>query len=240
MKTMIVTGASSGLGQNITEYFAKKNFAVCALARSADKLAKIAEKYPENIFPYSCDVSIAENVKDVFAKIIKEHNQIDVLINNAGIFRQEKKFTECDWSCIESTIDINLKGTMFCCYAAAEDMLKREDGRIINISSRSGVIGNSSGPTTKDKPMPLGAYQASKHGVMGFADTFGRVLLPRGIFMTTLCPGGINTPMAATWGIPPEELIQPEQIADLIDFILKQEKNVLFKNMLFIPPHEWH
>ena len=58
--------------------------------------------------------------------------------------------------------------------------------------------------------------------------------------MTSLCPGGINIPMAAGWGIPPEDLIQPEQIAELIDFILKQEKNILFKNMLFIPPHEWH
>ena len=240
MKTMIITGASSGLGKSLTKYFAKKDFAVCALARSADKLAEIAKVYPENIFPYSCDVSKVQQVKDVFAKIVEEHVQIDILINNAGIFQQDKKFLECDWSCIESTIDINLKGTMFCCYAAAEDMIKRKDGKIINIVSRAGVIGNASGPAKEDAPMRLGDYVASKHGVMGFAHDFGRGLLPRGVFMTSLCPGGINTPMAAEWGIPPEELIQPEQIADLIDFILKQEKNILFKNMLFIPPHEWH
>ncbi len=240
MKTMVITGASSGLGKSLTEFFAKKNFAVCALARFADKLAKIAKEYPENIFPYACDVSNAQEVKEVFAKVAEEHNQIDILINNAGIFLQDKKFMECDWECISSTVDVNLKGTMYCCYAAAEDMLKRKDGRIINIVSRAGVIGNASGPAQDGDPMRLGDYIASKHGVMGFAHAFGRELLPRGIYMTSLCPGGINTPMSANWGIPPENLIQPEQIAELIDFILKQEKNILFKNMLFIPPHEWH
>ncbi len=240
MKTMVITGASSGLGKSLTEYFAQKDFAVCALARSADKLADIAEKYPKNIFPYTCDVSNAQMVKDVFAKIVEEHNQVDLLINNAGIFQQDKHFMQCDWTCIDSTIDINLKGTMYCCYAASEDMILRKDGRIINIVSRAGVIGNASGPAKEEEPMTLADYYASKHGVMGFAHAFGRVLLPKGIFMTSLCPGGINTPMAAEWGIPPEKLMQPKQIADLINFIISQEKNILFKTMLFIPPHEWH
>ena len=75
---------------------------------------------------------------------------------------------------------------------------------------------------------------------MGFAHAFGRNLLANGIYMTTLCPGGIRTPIADEWNIDPEKLIQPEQIAALIDFLLQQDKNILFKNKLFIPPHEWH
>ncbi len=240
MKTMVITGASSGLGKELTQYFATKGFAVCALARSEKKLAEIAKAYPTNVFPYSCDVSKSGQVKDVFAKIVKEHKQIDVLINNAGIFQQDKRFLKDSFDCIDATIDVNLKGTMYCTYAASEDMLKRKDGRIINVVSRSGVTGNSSGPAKADNPLGFGDYVASKHGVMGFADAFGRELLANGIFMTSLCPGGIRTPMSAEWDVDPDKLIQPEQIADLINFILEQEKNILFKNMLFIPPHEWH
>ncbi len=240
MKTMVITGASSGLGKAITEYFANKNYAVCALARSSDKLAEIEKAYPGKVFPYSCDVSKSSQVKDVFAKIIKKHKQIDVLINNAGVFQQNKQFPKDPFECIDATIDVNLKGTMYCTYAASEDMIKRKDGRIINISSRVGVVGNSSGPAKAGSPQGFGDYDASKHGVMGFAHAFGRGLLANGIFMTSLCPGGIKTPMSAEWDIDPDKLIQPEQIADLIDFILKQKKNILFKNMLFIPPHEWH
>jgi NADP-dependent 3-hydroxy acid dehydrogenase YdfG len=237
---MVITGASSGLGKELTEYFATKNFVVCALARSEDKLAKIADAYPENVFPYTCDISKSQDVKDAFAKIVKDHKRIDILINNAGIFQQDKSFLKDGFECIDATIDVNLKGTMYCSYAATQDMLKRKDGIIINIASRSGVYGNSSGPAALNSPICFGDYTASKHGVMGFADDFGRGLLANGIYMTSLCPGGIRTPMSAEWNVDPEKLIQPKQIADLIDFVIKQEKNVLFKNMLFIPTHEWH
>ncbi len=240
MKTMVITGSAKGLGKTLTEYFAKQNYIICALDKSADDLDGIVNAYPGIVFPYSCDISNVQQVKDVFTGIIQEHKQIDVLINNAGIFQQDKKFPESDYACIEATIDVNLKGTMFCTYAAAEDMVKREDGKIINIVSRAGIVGNASGPAKKGDPMRLGDYIASKHGVMGFAHAFGRELLPRGVYMTSLCPGGMNSSMSVDWGIPPEDLIQPEQIAELINFILKQKKNILFKNMLFIPPHEWH
>ena len=240
MQTMVITGASSGLGKVLAEYFAQKDYAVCALARSAEKLTDIARAYPDHVFPYPCDVSKAQQVKEVFAAIIERHAQIDILINNAGIFQQKKAFPKDDFACIDATIDINLKGTMYCTYAAAHDMLKRKDGRIINIVSRGGIIGNASGPAHPDDAMIFGDYIASKHGVMGFAHAFGRGLLAQGIFMTSLCPGGIRTPMSAEWDIDPEKLIQPEQIADLIGFIVTQKKNILFKNMLFIPPHEWH
>lgn len=237
---MVITGASVGLGEGLSRYFAGKEYTVCALARSADKLAALAEACPGKIHPYVCDVSSSDQVKEVFARILTEHAQIDVLINNAGIFQQETEFPKDDFACIDATIDINLKGTMYCTYAAAADMIERGDGRIINIASRAGVIGNAAGPAKEDTTIRFGDYVASKHGVMGFAHAFGRFLLPRGVFMTTLCPGGIRSPMSANWAIDPEALIQPEQIAELIDFILRQEKNILFKNMLFIPPHEWH
>ncbi len=129
---------------------------------------------------------------------------------------------------------------MYCSYAVIPGMVERGDGRIINIASRAGVVGNASGPAAVDAPIGFGDYSASKQGVMGFAHDIGRQLLPKGVLMTNLCPGGIRTPMAAEWKVDHENLIQPEQIADLVNFILEQKKNVLFKNMLFIPSHEWH
>ena len=118
-------------------------------------------------------------------------------------------------------------------------MLERKDGRIINIASRAGVVGGSL-PDDPDAPLNFGDYATSKFGMVGFAHAMGRRLLPRGILMTTLCPGGINTPVADGWGVDKSELIQPEQIADLVEFLLKQEKNIIYKQMLFFAGFEWH
>ena len=239
MNTMIITGASSGLGKCLAEHFAAEGWTVCAVARSSDKLKALAGAYPGNVFAYPADVSDAKQVKASFAAIEHDHGPVDVLINNAGIVPQDKVFGKDDFEVIDQTIDTNLKGTMYCTYAVLPSMLERKDGRIINIASRAGVVGGA-GRADPDEPLDFGDYGASKFGVVGFGHHLGRRLLPRGILMTTLCPGGINTPVADAWDVDKSELMQPEQIADLIEFLLKQEKNIFFKQMLFFAGFEWH
>jgi NAD(P)-dependent dehydrogenase (short-subunit alcohol dehydrogenase family) len=236
---MVVTGASSGIGKALSKHFAAMGWKVCAIARRADKLKKLEEEHAGHIFSYPSDVSDAQQVKASFAAIQAAHGPVDVLINNAGIVPQDKAFGQDDFEVIAPTIDINLKGTMYCTYAVLPGMLERSDGRIINIASRAGVVG---GDFRVDPEGPLGFadYGASKFGVVGFGHHMGRQLLPRGILMTTLCPGGINTPVADAWNVDKDDLMQPEQIADLIEFLLKQEKNIFFKQMLFFAGFEWH
>jgi len=236
---MVITGASSGLGKCLAEHFASKGWTVCALARSRDRLKALEEAYPGNVFAYPTDVSDAKQVKASFAAIHQERGPVDVLINNAGIVPQDEVFGKDDFEVIDRTIDTNLKGTMYCTYAVLPSMLERKDGRIINIASRAGVVGGE-GRADPDGPLNFGDYGASKFGVVGFGHHLGRRLLPRGILMTTLCPGGINTPVADAWGVDKNMLMQPEQIADLIEFLLKQEKNIFFKQMLFFAGFEWH
>lgn len=239
MNTMIITGASSGLGKCLAEHFASKGWTVCAVARNRDKLKDLEEAYPGNIFAYPTDVSDAKQVKTSFAAIQKERGPVDALINNAGIVPQDREFGKDDFEVVDRTIDTNLKGTMYCTYAVLPSMLEQKDGRIINIASRAGVVGGE-GRADPGGPLNFGDYGASKFGVVGFGHHLGRQLLPKGILMTTLCPGGINTPVADAWDVDKGKLMQPDQIADLIEFLLKQEKNIFFKQMLFFAGFEWH
>jgi len=239
MSTMVITGASSGLGKCLAERFASRGWTVCAVARSRDKLKELEEAYPGHIFAYPTDVSDARQVKARFAAIQKEHGPVNALVNSAGIVPQDTAFGKDDFNVIDKTIDTNLKGTMYCTYAVLPGMLERKDGRIINIASRGGVVGGA-GPADPDVPLGFGDYGASKFGVVGFGNHLGRQLLPRGILMTTLCPGGINTPVAEAWDVDKDKLIQPDQVADLVEFLLEQEKNIFYKQMLFFAGFEWH
>lgn len=240
MKVMVVTGAARGLGLEITRHFSGSGYHVCALDLAPQYSADIFGSSNANVTYFQCDITNPSIVKSVFAAVLDRFSGVDVLVNNAGIFQQEKKFLEDDWEHVGKTIDVNLKGTMHCTYAVARSMVERESGTIINIVSRAGVVGNSSGPAKKGEPMRFGDYGASKHGVMGFAHVFGRELLPYGVFMTSLCPGGMRSTMSEKWDVPPEQLIQPEQVVETIDFILRQRRNYFFKSMLFLPTHEWH
>lgn len=238
VNTIVVTGASSGIGRALVERFAGKGLTVCALARRAEKLKELEDAFPGHAFGYPTDVSDLEQVRAAFARIHDEHVTVDALINNAGIVPTTVLGRD-DVATINATIDINLKGTMFCTYEVLPGMLERGDGRIINIASRGGVVGGR-GPASPDDPLSLCDYAASKFGVVGFADRIGRLLLPRGIIVTTLCPGGINTPVAADWPVDKDQLMQPDQIADLVEFLLAQRKNMVYKQLLFFAPHEWH
>jgi len=238
VKTVVVTGASSGIGRAVVERLAGKGMTVCALARRAEKLKELEDAFPGKVYGYSMDVSDLEQVRATFARIREERGGVDALINNAGILPTTVLGRD-DVASIHATIDINLKGTMFCTYEVVPGMIERGAGRIINIASRGGVVGGRR-PASADDPISLFDYGASKFGVVGFANGIGRVLLPRGVIVTTLCPGGINTPMAADWDVDQDELMQPDQIAELIEFLLAQRDNIVYKQMLFFNQNEWH
>lgn len=242
METMVVTGASSGVGRALALHFAAKGMTVCALARREGKLRELQEQHPENIEPYPTDVSDASQVKDTFAAILAAHPQIDVLINNAGVLNRAQ-FGDEDFEVIDRVIDTNLKGTMYCTYAVLPAMMARGRGRIINISSTAGIPGEHIGPEAGI--VRFGDYAASKFGVVGFGDLIARDLRHYGILLTTLCPGGIRTPIWEKDGEnvyrgDPDDLMAPEEIADLVEFLLDQPDRTLYKTVVFFPTCEWH
>ncbi len=230
MKTMVITGASSGLGKVLAKHFATQNYKVCAIARSEDKLNELVKEFPNQIFAYTADVGDVKQVQTVFSAIFAEHKQIDVLINNASIYNSCPFYQE-NIENIDNIIDTNLKGTMYCTHSVLKQMIAKKSGHIINIASVSGTRGI---PTQ-------GCYGASKHGVVGFSDIIGQDVKEFGIHVCAICPGGIDTPLWNEKNPYPgieNDLIKPEELTELIEFILKQP--TLYKKLIMFPMSEWH
>ena len=232
MKTMVITGASTGVGRAAAVRFASEGYKVCALARSKDKLDQLATECGANIFPFPTYVSDSDQVGRVFEDILAQHSSVDVLINNAGVVPEGDSI---DFDMIDRVIDTNLKGAMYCTYAALPAMRRAGKGRIINVASIAGV---DIAPRGND-----GLYAASKFGMVAFSESIGKMLRREGILVTALSPGGIDTPLwneGHPYPLDKQMMIQPEEVADLIAYILAQPARTLFKNVIFVPVvEEW-
>ena len=128
VKTVVITGASSGIGRAIVERLVGNGMTVCALARRVEKLKELEDAFPGKVYGYSVDVSDLEQVRATFARIRDERGGVDALINNAGILPATQLGRD-DVASIHATIDINLKGTMFCTYEVVPGMVERRAGR---------------------------------------------------------------------------------------------------------------
>ena len=235
MSIVVVTGASSGIGEAIAISLAAEGHTICAIARSEHKLKKLAERNLKKINIFPLDVSDAQKVKQVFSSIEDKYGAVDVLINNAGVPGHKGNLYEYDFEGISNTIDINLKGTMYCTYAAIPSMIARKRGRIINISSMAGLKLGRSLPVKKGT-VGFGDYHASKHGVVGFSAFMAKDLAPFGVLVTTLCPGGVRTQIhEGSYPGDIEKLMKPVNVADLVSFLLKQPKEMLFRTIAFSP-----
>jgi short-subunit dehydrogenase len=232
-KVMVITGASSGVGEALSVHFTGNGYTVCAIARDREKLKALENQCDGALHVYPCELQSVDNVKETFARILDEHGHIDVLINNAGVF-ELKPFREQEIETIDRIIDTNLKGSMYCTYLTIPSMIARKEGRIINIASVAGTWGMAGQVI----------YCASKHGLVGFGDALARELREHGVLLVTLCPGGIDTPLWRSEDNPypgdVNRLMKPGELVDLIDFILGQPKGTLYKKIVFFPTNEWH
>ena len=232
MKTIVVTGASSGVGLEISRLFVNKGWRVIGLARTLTKLESLKNELGEQFSFFEVDVSLSSSVKDAFDNIYTNIGAIDVLVNNAAVFVM-KPFLESTIEDIDRIVDINLKGTMYCAFYALK-MIRPNVGRIINIGSVAGEHG------IKNQSI----YCASKFGLDGFSEALNQELLVNGISLSTICPGGINTTL---WnaenpypGGDTSQLLSAYDIAKLVDYISVQPSNVILKKIVAFPSNEWH
>ena len=224
MKTILITGTSSGVGATIAYDYIQKGWNVIGFARSESLF-----NYP-NYKHYQVDISkIYTSLSDTFDQI--GDTRIDILVNNAAVFKM-KPFSETSIEEIYDMIDINLKGAMYVTKFALENMEK--GSRIFFINSVAGLeeLENQS------------VYCASKHGLTGFAGVLGQELRPRGIKVTSIHPGGINTPL---WNkdIPypcgdVNQAISPIELVKVIDFVYNSKFNIEYKTIKMFPDTEWH
>jgi len=186
-KVSIVTGASQGIGENIALELSREGAEVILVDIQKEKLEEVADKVARNkgkASVFCADVSRLDQVKEVTEKVIQDHKKIDHLVNNAGITRDNllMRMTEEEW---DAVLTVNLKGVFNFSKAVIRNMISNRNGRIVNISSVVGQMGNP-GQTN---------YAASKAGVLGFTKALAREVAPRGITVNAIAPGYIATPM---------------------------------------------
>lgn len=187
-KVAIVTGGTKGIGRAICEMLADKRIVVCSIYHSdkkaAEELMSKMQNQGTSMEIYQASVSNEEEIKEVFNKIYQKYGRIDYLINNAGITKDKAFFAmkEEDWLPV---INTNLVGTIICTQCVLKYMIKERFGRIVNISSISGIIGS----------VGQANYSASKAGVIGFTRAVALETSRYGILVNAVAPGFVETEM---------------------------------------------
>ena len=220
-RTALVTGASRGLGRAIAERLARDGWRVELVARQADKLNEVRaaiEAAGGKACVHTADISDPKSADQVIAAVEKESGPLGTLINNAGITKDGllMRMDDADWSAV---IDTNLTGAFRWIRAASRGMLKARAGRIINIGSVVGLVGNAGQAN----------YAAAKAGLIGLTQSVAREFASRGVTCNCVCPGFFDTDMTSVlkedlkskvlMGIPLGRFGKPEEVAGLVSFL---------------------
>ncbi|NNK49260.1 MAG: 3-oxoacyl-[acyl-carrier-protein] reductase [Gemmatimonadetes bacterium] len=182
----VVTGGSRGIGRAIALELGRAGAAVAVVARSEDRARETADLLEGPGFALACDVADPDECKDLAAAVTERLGPIDVLVNNAGITRDNilVRLKDEDW---DAVLETNLRGAFNTTRAVARGMMKRRSGRIINIASVVGLTGNRGQAN----------YAASKAGLIGFTKSVAQELAARGVLVNAVAPGFIETDMTA-------------------------------------------
>ncbi len=216
----IVTGASRGIGREIALLLAAEGAQVAvnyaSSSTAADQVVAEIAAMGSQAIALQADVSKADQVDALIAAVTEKWGRVDILVNNAGITRDTLllRMKPEDW---QAVIDLNLTGVFLCTRAVSKIMLKQRSGRIINITSVAGQMGNPGQAN----------YSAAKAGVIGFTKTVAKELASRGVTVNAVAPGFIETDMTSSLGnqeeilkfIPLGRYGKPEEVAGLVRFL---------------------
>jgi 3-oxoacyl-[acyl-carrier protein] reductase len=188
-KVVFVTGSTRGIGLAIARAMHGAGAKVAIVGRDAERARVVAAELGERTTGVGCDVAVAEQVDAALAAAEAALGPIDVLVNNAGLTRDNilVRLTDADW---DAVLDANLKGAFHTTRTVIKGMMKRRSGRIINVTSIVGLVGNKGQAN----------YAASKAGLIGFTKSVAKEYAGRGILANCIAPGYIETDM--TSGLP--------------------------------------
>jgi len=236
-KTALVTGSGRGLGKAIALKLAQMGANIVLndieTSDSVDATAKEFIDAGYNVLVVKGDVRNVEDVENMMKKILEVFGRLDILVNNAGITRDTLilKMTEKDW---EDVIGINLTGAFNCTRAAAKIMVKQRSGKIINISSVAGVMGNPGQAN----------YSASKAGLIGLTKSVAKELASRNITCNAVAPGLIMSKMTEVLpdkvkesylnSIPLKRFGTPEDVANVVGFLASDDANYITGQVIHI------
>lgn len=218
MKTVVITGASDGLGQALVKAFSQSH-KVIALARNKEALNKLAGE--TGCDWHFCDVKDARQVSEVFKQIDEKHDSIDVLINNAGVI-VNGPLTETTDEDIENVISTNTLGAIYVAKAAFSAMKQQQKGLIINVVSQAGLNARAN----------RSIYNASKWGMTGFTKALQEEAAEYGVRVTGFYPGTIRTNLFAKAGLQIKgPAIEVEQAVAAVRFVVESDDSVLIPEL---------
>lgn len=235
-KTVVVTGASRGIGRGISLAMAAAGAHVALASRSADALHEVCKDITDaggSASVHPCDISDGAAVAATFKTIAADHGGIHVLVNNAGVTKDNllMRMSEADW---QTPIAVNLSGAFHCIKNVVRPMMKQRFGRIINITSVVGVTGNAGQAN----------YAASKAGLIGLTKSTAKELASRGITVNAIAPGYITTDMTAdlaedvkqklSESIPIGRLGTPDDLAPAAIFLASDEAGYITGQTLIV------
>jgi len=234
-RVAVVTGAGRGIGRAIALVLAREGAKVCLVDIDEERLEAIQAEIAgtgREAFTLLCDITKMSQVMERMGWIKETVGRVDILVNNAGIIRRGtiETVTEEDW---DRVIEVNLKGTFNCCKAVVEMMKKQGYGKIVNVSSIAGKLGDiTSAP----------GYGPSKAGVDALTKTLARQLAQYGVNVNGVSPHAIETEMSAQWpeqrrkeiiaSIPLGRLGRPEDVAEAVLFLASDDASFITGEIL--------
>ncbi|MBW1739874.1 MAG: 3-oxoacyl-[acyl-carrier-protein] reductase [Deltaproteobacteria bacterium] len=237
-RVVVITGGSRGIGRAIGLRMADADTIIyfnysSRNSQDAEETVRLVEEAGGSARAACVNVASQQEVQGFFNRIIEESGRVDVLVNNAGITIDGLllRMKEADW---DRVLAINLKGAFHCIQAVAKTMMKQRTGRIINMASVVGVMGNAGQAN----------YVASKAGLIGLTKTAARELAPRGITVNAVAPGFIDTPMTAPLAekvkeamlaqIPLGRFGQPQDVAEVVAFLASDRASYITGQVIHV------
>ena len=220
-RVALVTGSTRGIGRAIADMLARAGAKVAVVGRDRGRAEEIASQIPGGAKGFACDIGDIPSVVKLVEDVEKELGAVDILVNNAGLTRDNllMRLKDDDW---DAVIDANLRGAFVAIRAASRGMMKRRWGRVINIASVVGIVGNKGQAN----------YAASKAGLIGLTKSVAKELASRNILANVVAPGFIETDMTAAMTpeartalsqqIPLERLGTPNDIAGIVGFLASE------------------
>ncbi len=234
MKKIVISGGSSGIGKNLVETFAGAGWKVHFTFHSNEASAREMEnRFAGKIKAHALDVADREACDQFCKAVLQEEGSVDVLVNNAGITRDKPLFSmqDSDWTDVLYT---NLFGVFYLTRRFVFDMLKKKKGRVINLSSISGIHG-----------LPGQAnYSASKAGIIGFTKALAKEAGPYGVIANVVAPGGVVTPMieklspqakeAILQTVPLRRFCEVEEVSKIVFFLAESSPDYLTGSVIVL------
>jgi 3-oxoacyl-[acyl-carrier protein] reductase len=232
-RVALVTGSTRGIGRAIAETLAECGARVAVVGRDAAKAQDVAAQVSPEARGFACDVADVASVVTLVAAVEESFGSLDILVNNAGLTRDNimLRLKDDDW---DAVLDANLRGAFAAIRAATRGMMKRRWGRIINISSVVGLVGNK-GQTN---------YAASKAGLIGLTKAVAKEFASRNILANAIAPGFIETDMtnamtpearsALIASIPLERLGSPKDVASTVAFLASEHASYITGQVLVV------